>query len=158
MNMKHLVYRYILALAGIILSFIGLRKVIRKENLVRVTIFTIVDVDEMMKHKDTLNAILRVIIIVMCIFAYAGYIIPAIIDLPRAINGDFCITEGVAIVEKRYDDSRSYRTIKIKDKDGNKQKISCDYNEEINIGDRFIIEHLPNFKVGSVIEHERNTD
>ncbi len=158
MNMKHLVYRYILALAGVILSFIGLRKVICKENLVRVTIFTIVDVDEMMKHKDTLNAILRGIITVFCILAYVFYIIPAIVDLPRAINGDFCITEGVAIVEKRYDDSRSYRTIKIKDKDGNKQKISCDYNEEINIGDRFKIIYLPNFKIGSVLEHERNTN
>jgi|SRR5699024_10329298 len=112
----------------------------------------------MMKHKDTLNAILRGIILFFSISAYIFYIIPAIIDLPKAINGDFSITEGVAIVEKRFDDSKSYRTIIIKDKDGNKQKISCDYNDDIDIGDRFEIIYLPNFKIGSVLEHERNTN
>lgn len=158
MNMKYLVRTYINVLGTIILTFIGLRKVIRKENLVRVTIFTIVDVDEMMKNKDTSNAILRAIITVMCILSYVGYIIPAIIDLPRAINGDFCITEGVAIVEERYDDSTNSITITIRDKEGNKQKISCDYNEDIDIGDRFKIAYLPNLKFGSVLEHERNTN
>jgi len=155
---KIIIYTYIIGLAMIILSIIGLRKVIRKENLVEITIFTMVGREEIMENREFFNKILRGLIILFCIMAYIGYIIPAIRDLPKAINGDFCIIEGESIREKRFDDSDIQRNIIIKDKDGKKHKILCDYYEEIDIGDRFKIVYLPNIKIGSVIEHEKNTD
>ncbi len=102
-----------------------------------------------MENREFLNNMLRVLIIVMCISAYVGYIIPSIRDLPRAINGDFCTVEGVSIERRRYDDSKSSRVIIIKDKNGEKYKLSCDYYEETNVGDRFKIVYLPNIKIGS---------
>src|SRR5699024_907279 len=151
-------YTYVYALIAVIFSIIGLRKVIRKENLVEITIFTMVGREEIIENKEFFNKILRGLIILFCIIVYIGYIIPAIRDLPKAIKGDFSIIEGVSIREKDYDDSDIQRNIIIKDKDGKKHKSLCDYNEEIDIGDRFKIVYLPNIKIGSVIEHEKNTD
>src|SRR5699024_7297588 len=148
-------YTYVYALIAIILSIIGIRKVIRKENLVEITIFTMVGREEIMENREFFNKILRGLIILFCIIVYIGYIIPAIIDLPKAIKGDFSIIESVSIWERPFDDSDIQRNIIIKNKKGKKHKILCDYYEEIDIGDRFKIVYLPNMKIGSVIEHEK---
>lgn len=155
MSTKHIIYTYVMTLLMIIFSIIGLRKVIRKENLVEITILNVRIKEEIIENREILNNILRVLIIVMCISAYVAHVIPSIIDLPRVINGDYCIIEGVSMRQRDYDDSKLERNIIIQDKDGKKHNISCDYYEEINIGDRFKILYLPNTKVGSVIEHKK---
>src|SRR5699024_10885803 len=128
---------------------IGIRKVIRKENLVEITIFTRVGKEEIKENREFFNKILRGLIILFCILAYVAYIIPAVRDLSKVINGDFSIIEGKSIRENCFDDSDIQRNIIIKDKDGKKHKILCDYYEEIDIGDRFKIVYLPNIKIGS---------
>lgn len=158
MNTQHIIFMYTMGLILVFLSFLGIRKVISKENLVKITIFTVVDKEKLMENKEFFNKVLRGLIIVFCVLVYVAYIIPAARDLPRVINNDFNTVEGVSVKERRYDGLRARTSIEIKDNNGEKYKILCDYNEEIKVGDRLKIVYLPNFKIGSVIEHEKNTD
>ncbi len=158
MNTKHIIFMYTMGLILVFLSFSGIRKVISKENLVRTTLFTVGDKEKLIESREFFNKIMRGLIIVFCVLVYVAYIIPAARDLPRVINNDFNTVEGVSVKERRYNDSKSRTSIEIEDYNGKKYKILCDYNEEIKVGDRFEIVYLPNFKIGSVKKHEKNTD
>src|SRR5699024_492390 len=158
MNTKHIISTYFMNIILFIFSILGSKKVIRKENMVEITIFTIVGKEEIMENREFFNKILRVLIIIFCILVYVYAVIPSIKDLPRVINNDFCTVEGISIRRIRYDDSESRMVIAIKDENGKKHKISCNYNDDIYVGDEFKIVYLPNLKIGKVKEHKKNAD
>ncbi|MCX8075388.1 MAG: hypothetical protein N2749_07400 [Clostridia bacterium] len=103
------------------------------------------------KHYNIFNNVVKIVALILILISIFLIVIPSIKDLKRFINKDFEIGNFEVLsgdIEKSFYKRRHINVINMDT--GEKLEIDVGYTP-INIGDKFIIQYLPNILVGEII-------
>lgn len=107
------------------------------------------------KHIKVLDVISRIIILTFSIAVIILAIIPAVLDLPYLIKGDFKTINCVTLSSANYGTLNERRPIQVKNVDTDEILYLEVKYTPIEIGEYYTIEYLPNLEIGKIVSKNK---